>query len=26
MPDFRLLQTFEMATTNINPYPSRVEK
>ncbi|MCX6878393.1 MAG: hypothetical protein NTW21_31960 [Verrucomicrobia bacterium] len=26
MPDFRPLQTFEMATTNINPYPSRVEK
>ncbi len=26
LPDFRPLQTFGMATTNINPYPSRVEK
>jgi hypothetical protein len=26
MPDFRPLQTFEMAISNINPYPSRVEK
>jgi hypothetical protein len=26
MPDFRPLQTFEMATSNINPYPSRVDK
>jgi hypothetical protein len=26
MPDFRPLQTFKMATTNINPYPSWVEK
>jgi hypothetical protein len=26
MPDFRPRQTFDMATTNINPYPSRVEK
>ena len=26
MTDFRPLQTFEMATTNINPYPSRVDK
>lgn len=26
LPDFRPLQTFDMATTNINPYPSWVEK